>query len=97
MTPRRFRCAIEDLAAWHPHLYVESYGVAFVAVTGQYSVSPASFLVECEDIESRWLGKAHQLTLEVSWTEETINTRPNGCGPRCRPDRSWNLRLWRSR
>jgi hypothetical protein len=47
--------------------------VAFVAVTGQYSVSPASFLVECEDIKSRWLGKAQELTLEVSWTEETID------------------------
>jgi hypothetical protein len=43
------------------------------AVTGQYSVSPASFLVECEDIQSRWLGDAQQLTLEVCWTEETID------------------------
>ncbi len=73
MRPRLFRCTIEDLAEWHPHLYVESYGVAFVAVTGQYSVSPASFVVECENIESRWLGKANQFTLEVSWTEETID------------------------
>src|SRR5262249_36612767 len=65
--------AIETLSAWHPYLYVEPYAVAFVAVTGQYSVSPACFLVECEGVKSRWLGKARKLTLEVSWTEETID------------------------
>lgn len=73
MKPRVLACAIENLAAWHPHLYVEPYAIAFVAVTGQYSVPPASFLVECEAIQSRWLGKARQLTLEVSWTEETVD------------------------
>jgi hypothetical protein len=73
MKPRELRCAIEDLSAWHPYLYVEPYGVAFVAVTGQYSVSPANFVVECEGVKSRWLGKARQLTLEVSWTEETVD------------------------
>jgi hypothetical protein len=73
MRTRLFRCAIEDIVQWHPYLYAEPYAVAFVAVTGRYSVSPASFLVECQDVESRWLGKAHQFTLEVSWTEETID------------------------
>lgn len=73
MKPRVLRCAIEALAAWHPHLFVEPYAVAFVAVTGQYSVSLASFLVECEGVKSRWLGKARQFTLEASWTDETID------------------------
>jgi hypothetical protein len=73
MRLRLLRCAIEDLAQWHPHLYVEPYVVAFVAVTGQYSIPPARFLVECEDVESRWLGKAEQFRLEVSWTEATID------------------------
>jgi hypothetical protein len=58
MKPRGLRCAIEDLSQWHPYLYVEPYAVAFVAVTGQYSVPPANFLVECEGVKSRWLGKA---------------------------------------
>jgi hypothetical protein len=73
MKSRKLSCAIENLSAWHPHLYVEPYEVAFVAVTGQYSVSPGSFEVDCEGIESRWLGKARQLTLDVSWTEQTID------------------------
>lgn len=73
MQPRVLRCAIEDLTAWHPDLYVEPYAVAFTAVTGQYSVPPASFLVECEGVKSRWLGKARQFTLAISWTEETID------------------------
>jgi hypothetical protein len=67
------RCAIEDLARRHPYLYVEPYVVAFVAVTGQYSVSPAPFLIECEGIRSRWLGQADRVTLEVSWTEATVD------------------------
>jgi hypothetical protein len=73
MKPRLLRCAIEDLAAWHAQLYAEPYLVAFAAVTGQYSVPPARFLVQCEGVKSRWLGKARQLALEVSWTEETVD------------------------
>ncbi len=73
MKPRVLRCAIENLPAWHPYLYVEPYAVAFVAVTGQYSVSPASFRVECGGVQSRWLGKAREFTMQVSWTEETID------------------------
>jgi hypothetical protein len=73
MNPRLLSCAIEDLVEWHPYLYVEPYVVAFVAVTGQYSVSPANFHVECQGVTSRWLGKANALSLEVAWTEETID------------------------
>ncbi|MCI0681434.1 MAG: hypothetical protein L0Y71_04955 [Gemmataceae bacterium] len=73
MKPRVLQCAIEDLFALHPSFYVEPYIVAFVAVTGQYSVPPASFLVECTGVRTRWLGKARRFKLEVSWTEETID------------------------
>jgi hypothetical protein len=73
MKPRVLRCAIEDLAAWHPHLFVEPYAVAFAAVTGQYSVPPARFLVECEGVESRWLRGKRRCILETSWTEETVD------------------------
>jgi hypothetical protein len=73
MNRRVLRCAIERLSTWHPYLYVEPYAVAFVAVAGLYSISPASFLVECEGVQSRWLGKARQIDLQVSWTEETID------------------------
>jgi hypothetical protein len=43
MPPRVLRCAIEDLTRWHPNLYTEPHAVAFVAVTGQYSIPPAPF------------------------------------------------------
>jgi hypothetical protein len=67
------QCAIEDLITWHPDLYAEPYAVAFVAVTGRYSIPPASFLVACQGVKSRWLGKASEFTLETSWNEETID------------------------
>ncbi|HZV07361.1 MAG TPA: hypothetical protein VE999_19920 [Gemmataceae bacterium] len=71
MAPRLFRCAIEEIADWHTHLYVEPYIVAFVAVAGQYSASPALFDVECGNIASRWLGNATECRLQVSWPDET--------------------------
>ncbi|MFO0966825.1 MAG: hypothetical protein U0793_14730 [Gemmataceae bacterium] len=67
------RCDIEDLAEWHPYLYVEPYVVAFVAVTGQYSVSPARFLLEREDVKSRRLRKGNEAWLEIAWSEETVD------------------------
>jgi hypothetical protein len=71
MTPRLLRCAIEQLADWHPNLFVQPHLVAFVAVAGQYAGSPALFDVECGNIVSRWLGKASGFRLEVSWTAGT--------------------------
>lgn len=73
MKPGVLRCAVEDLGVWHPHLYVAPYVVAFTAVTGQYSVPPARFQVECQGVKSRCLGKASEFTLETSWSEETID------------------------
>jgi hypothetical protein len=67
MTSRLLRCTIEEVAAWHANLFVEPHAVAFVAVAGQYSPSPARFDVECGNVRSRWLGKATACRLEVSW------------------------------
>src|SRR5436305_10156798 len=67
MTSRLLCCAIEEVADWHANLFVEPHAVAFVAVAGQYSPSPARFDVECADVRSHWLGKASACRLEVSW------------------------------
>jgi hypothetical protein len=71
MAPRLLRCAIEAIADWHANLYVEPHVVAFVAVAGQYSPSPALFEIECSNVSSRWLGKADECRLDVSWGDET--------------------------
>jgi len=71
MTLRLLRCTIEMVQDWHANLFVEPHVVAFVAVAGQYSPSPAVFEVECADVESRWLGKASECGMEVSWQEDT--------------------------
>jgi len=55
MVPRLLRCAIEEVPGWHANLFVEPHVIAFVAVAGQYSPSPALFEVECHSIVSRWL------------------------------------------
>lgn len=73
MSDRVLRCAIEDLVKWHPRLLVDSHVAAFVAVTGQYSIPPAPFQVRCLDVQSTWLLHASEFTLEVSWTEETVD------------------------
>ncbi len=71
MAPRLLRCTIEEVAGWHTQLYVEPHVVAFVAVAGQSSLSPARFNVECGNIASRWLGKSTECRLEVSWQDDT--------------------------
>lgn len=71
MASRLLRCAIEEVAEWHAHLYVEPYIVAFVAVAGEYSASPALFDVECGNIVSRWLGKSAECRLQLSWRDDT--------------------------
>jgi hypothetical protein len=65
------RCAIEEIADWHANLYVEPHVVAFVAVAGHYSASPARFDVECSNVASRWLGRNAECRLEVSWQDDT--------------------------
>lgn len=71
MASRLLRCAIEEIADWQAHLYVEPHIVAFVAVAGQYSASPALFDVKCGNVASRWLGKSDECRLEVSWQDDT--------------------------
>jgi hypothetical protein len=71
MAARILRCAIEQVAEWHSHLFLEPHVVAFVAVANSYSRSPARFDVTCEGFRSRWLGKAATFRLEVSWHDDT--------------------------
>jgi hypothetical protein len=71
MTMRLLRCAIEQIVDWHSHLFVEPHVAAFVAVASRYSPSPALFDVACENVASRWLGKATAFRLEVSWHADT--------------------------
>ena len=81
-----FRCAIEKILDWHPHLFLEAHIVACVAVMRSHSASPAVFEVTCENIVSDQLGEETQFRLEVAWSEATernaerlratIQTRP---------------------
>jgi hypothetical protein len=71
MAARLLRCAVEQVLDWHPHLFVEPYAVAFVAVAKHYSSSPARFEVSCENVASRWLGKASECRLQVWWHNDT--------------------------
>ena len=71
MASRLLRCAIEDVPGLHANLFVEPYVVAFAAVAGRYSPSPALFDVECGNLASRWLGKRTECQLEVSWRGDT--------------------------
>jgi hypothetical protein len=71
MSLRLLRCAIEEIPNWHPNLFVEPHVVSFVAVASQYSRSPALFDVECPKVVSRWLGKASEFRLEISWQDST--------------------------
>lgn len=66
-----FKCAIEQVADWHPRLFLDSHVVACVAVMSLHSASPGVFEVECENIVSDWLGEETRFALEVSWLAET--------------------------
>ena len=66
-----FKCTIEKISDWHPHLFLEAHIVACVAVMRSHSTSPAVFEVTCENIVSDWLGEETQFRLVVSWLEET--------------------------
>lgn len=64
------QCTIDEIADWHPHLFLEPHIVACVAVLGQYSNSPATLEVECSDIASEWLQCETNFTLEITWSDE---------------------------
>src|SRR5437588_13133568 len=83
MALRLLRCAIEETPGWHVNLFVEPHVVSFVAVAGQYSPSPALFDVECDNVVSRWPGKASECRLEVSWQDDTAEkaARPRATMP----------------
>jgi hypothetical protein len=71
MAQRTLACAIEDLPAWHPALFPEAHVIACVDVLSKYSPSPALLEVDCENIDSRWLGDAAGFGLELSWSSKT--------------------------
>src|SRR5579872_1582517 len=71
MALRTLGCAIEDLEAWYPRLFLEPHCVACVAVLSQYTDPPATFDVACESVTSRWLGRNSAFHLEVSWEKQT--------------------------
>ena len=71
MVSRLLRCSIEELTNLHINLFLEPHVVAFVAVTGRYSRSPALFDVECDNLASRWLDNSSRCRLEVSWKADT--------------------------
>jgi hypothetical protein len=71
MAPRLLRCAVEEVPELHVNLFVEPHVVAFAAVAGQYTRSPATFHVQCGNVASRWLGKRSEFGLEVSWQDRT--------------------------
>jgi hypothetical protein len=71
MRARVLRCAIEQVVDWHVSLFVEPHVIAFVAVANQYSVSPAAFHLEFENITSRGLARPGEIRLEVSWHRDT--------------------------
>jgi hypothetical protein len=64
-------CAIEQIAEWHPQMFLDSQIVACVTILEEYSTSPASFAVECTDIQAQSLGQMGLCSLEVSWSAET--------------------------
>lgn len=86
MPKRTLRCALEDVAGWHPNMFLDAHLVACAAVLRRYSDSPATFEVQGENVESVWLGKERRFVLEVSWDSEladkaerlrvTVQSRP---------------------
>jgi hypothetical protein len=64
-------CTIEQIAEWHPQLYLEPHAVACVAVMRQHGPSPCRIEVECQNVLSSWLGNADRFWLEVAWSEAT--------------------------
>jgi hypothetical protein len=72
MAQRKLRCAIEEVAEWYPHLFLEPHIVSCVAVLIDYSASPAEFVVECDNVTSDWIENAASFILRVSWTRQTV-------------------------
>ena len=65
-----FRCAIEQLTEWYPHLFLDAHIVASVGVMARFSGRPARFEVQCTDIEPLSLAS---VDLTVDWAEGTLD------------------------
>lgn len=71
MAVRILACAIEQIAEWHPELYLESHIVACVALMREHGLPPYPMEVECRDLSSALLGRARRCRLQVSWSAIT--------------------------
>jgi hypothetical protein len=71
MAIRILPCAIEQIAEWHPELYLEAHIVAGVAVMRENGPPPCRMEVECQGISSARLGRARRFRLQVSWAAAT--------------------------
>jgi len=65
------QCPIEQVADWHPRLFLEPHIVACVAVLSRFSSSPTAIDVECVGIRSKLLARARGCSLVASWLPET--------------------------
>lgn len=64
-------CAIEEIIAAHPGLYLEHCAVMAVALLSRNHAPPAEFRVQCEGLPLPTLRKQPGFLLRVSWSEPT--------------------------
>ncbi|MEK7833644.1 MAG: hypothetical protein AAB401_21330 [Acidobacteriota bacterium] len=64
-------CAIEEIVAAHPNLYLEHCVVMAVALMSQQSASPCQFTIRCDAIDLPILAGQSEFLLQVSWSELT--------------------------
>ncbi len=85
------RCRIEQIADWHPRLFLEPHIVACLSVMSEYSAPPDAFEVECGNIASTWLGDASRFTLEVSCGRR-LPSEQRACERLCSASHWWRWR-----
>jgi len=71
MASGNLSCSIEQIAEWHPQLYLDPHSVACVALMSQYGPPPCQFEVPCENIASTLQGSTDRVLLHVFWSEAT--------------------------
>lgn len=67
------RCDVEQIAEWHPQLFLDSQIVACVAILEEYSITPARFAIACKGIDLVSIGQVKACALEVGWSAETAS------------------------
>lgn len=64
-------CAIEEIVAAHPGLYLEHCAVMAVALMSRMVIPPCEFTVRCEGLPLPGLQGQPSLLLRISWNEQT--------------------------